>query len=352
MKQSKFLKIGLAAIILSSSLALFACGGQADNSTAYQKVDELVEVINQNQGTGKLFSKSQVYNLSSDYIISSFVSIDDSVYKALFAIPMNYIASHYSVLSALDEMENISKSGKEAIETLKNNVDVMKDEYFKLDAQFQRLKTFSDLTHQKIYEGEIQRFRYQSTDIIGATYNVALSLANVEEEVFDFYSGKVKKETLTQDDSRELRDYLALFVSQDYYTLLLKNCKSTNLSAKVDTINSARASFASFVRTFSAANNLKDLTQNSADETEPYQSKVDHLLKINKLLMEDRKIMIEATNQFSYYDFLLSYNGEGKLDIDQEEGLKNYEDVHVHSIEDYFSSKLTCYILNISSTLV
>ncbi len=358
MKKRNFFKIAMAGIMVCSGFALVACGGSQDDQSAFKKMDSLVEEMKANSSSdsdnSKLFRTGNVYNLSSEFILSSFNLTEDKTYQALFALPMNYISSHYNILKDVEAKKDLTNEDRQAINQLKTDIDAMQSEYNKLNLQYQRLKTFPNASgHEIIYQGELQEYRYKTTDIVGTTYKVALSLANVEEEVLSFYTGKVTKSKLEVQDSVEIRDYLSLFVGQDYYTLLLKNSKSSNLSESVEVIENANNDFESFVKEICVPTELKVLsTGTSGGTTVAYNSKVDNLLKVNGLIKNDREIMTRATNEFSFYNFMLSYSGDEKLNIDNIKDLKNYEDIHVHAIEDYFSITLKGYTNNIKSVII
>lgn len=353
----KIFKIAMAGIVICSGMAMFACGESAPDKNSFEKMDALVQQMKENSSNDaenkKMFTSGNVYNLESDYILSSFNLMEDESYQALFALPMNYISSHYQVLKDIEAKKDLTNDDKNAINALKTNIDAMQTEYNKLSLQYERLKTFANTAgHEIIYQGELQEFRYKTTDIVGATYKVAISLANVEEEVLDFYSGKINKSSLTVQDTVEMRDYLSLYVGQDYYTLILKNCKSSNLSESVAMINSIKVDFKNFVKEVCAPSELKSLSSSSVGGSAiAYNSKIDNLLEVNELLKNDRQIMLKATSEFSFYDFMLSYNGEN-FDIESVKDLHNFQDLHVSAIEDYFKTTLKYYTNYIKSIIV
>ena len=370
--KSKIFKSALAAVLICSSVALCACdNGKKTDVPVYTSLSSLVKEINETGKESKLLiSGIRTWgDRRSDYVLTPFdEKIEDHYFQTLFIVPMNYIADHYETIKELDAVKKMTKEQKSAVDTLKSDVNNMKNEFEDTLKNFTRLNSFTNT--QVIYDDELQNFRFQATELIGATYKVALSLASVEDVFFRTYSGMVNKEELTEKDSVMLRDYLSLFIAQDFYTLACMNAKSVHLENKVQVIydvfdedpdrkedDISKAPLGIYAKDFLkevyCIKNLASLSASSGTTggEAAYNSKVSDLLEANAILKNDREILLNATSKFSYYDYLKSYTGELPLSSETMSASKGYEDVYARTIENYFNVTLKKHIKYLASIL-
>ena len=283
--KKKIFKGLLAGVLLCTSVTLFACGDEVKNQDiVFDKASAIVTEMNEERG---LFESGSVYNVQSNYLLSSLKTGNDTLYSGLFVIPMNYIANHYQALSDLKGKDNLSGEVMEDIDNLAENLTELDNALDTVKAQYDRLMAFSsnDQTHDIIYEGALQLLRYDTTDIVGKAYKTAISLAQVEEGAFETYSGMITAENLTTADSGKLRDYLSLYVGYDYYTLLLKNCQSFDMTDNVEFLGNIENNFSSYMQNIVSVseNGLNSLFSGASGGTVIYNNiAVTGLLKANE----------------------------------------------------------------------
>lgn len=344
--KKKIFKGLLAGVLLCTSVTLFACGDEVKNQDiVFDKASAIVTEMNEERG---LFESGSVYNVQSNYLLSSLKTGNDTLYSGLFVIPMNYIANHYQALSDLKGKDNLSGEVMEDIDNLAENLTELDNALDTVKAQYDRLMAFSsnDQTHDIIYEGALQLLRYDTTDIVGKAYKTAISLAQVEEGAFETYSGMITAENLTTADSGKLRDYLSLYVGYDYYTLLLKNCQSFDMTDNVEFLGNIENNFSSYMQNVVSVseNGLNSLFSGASGGTVIYNNiAVTGLLKANEKMIAERTSLSTALSEFSYYDNYL-YPNAG------EEG--EFTHVNIGQIENYFNLFLVEYTNYIQSVIV
>lgn len=347
--KKKYLTGILAGVVLCSSLTLFACGTDDKNKDlVYDKANQIVSTMKSSEG---LFKSGTIYDVKTDFIFSSFKYDSDSFYNGLFAIPMNYISSHYQILSDLKGRKDLTSENIELIDNLDASLTELNNAYTVVYQQYERLEAFTsnDQTHDIIYEGALQLFRYDTTDIIGKAYEVAIDLSEIEESIFKVYSGMITSDNLTTADTAEIRDYLSIYVGYDYYSLLLKNCQSYDLTDDISFLGNVENNFKNYLQNVVA---IEETSLNSlfggavGGGTSIYNNvAITELLNVNNKMMEERKSLQTALSEYSYYDNFLNPK-------DQTQTENDFTQVHVHEIEQYFNLYMIEHTNYIKSIIV
>lgn len=360
MKMKKLSLIALSGLVACSGFALFACGeGKAQQEKSiYEVMTSLVKEVNENHkiDNGKdLFAEINNSQSERIYKFSTFTDNDkfDYCYNQLFTLPMMYISQYHSSLQELSGIKKLSKEVSDEIKTLRKEAGEMLEGFEELKIEYEILSTFQQDT--VIYADELQNFRYQATNLISDTYDVAFSLARLEEKQFKSYSSLVNKsynseaETTSEEtnldegleDGKKLRDYLSLFVGNDYFSLLLKNSRSVDLTGKVNVIKSAHENFESYISDVYNQEAQSLAGENSSQGgAAAYNKKVDKIYGLLDRLAGDREILKTANEKFSIYDYLKNYTGDLPLDISQLEYSKDFADVHGSTINKYYTTNL------------
>ena len=347
--KKKYLTGILAGLALCSSFTMLACGPSDENKDlVFDKTNEIISTMQDSNG---LFKQSTIYNVESDFIFSSFKYESDSFYNALFVIPMNYITSHYKILNELEGKKDLSSEDVELIDNFTDTLTELNNAYQTVAQQYERLEAFTsnDQTHEIIYEGALQVFRYDTTDIIGKAYQVAIELSEIEQNVFNVYGSMVTADNLTTDDTANIRDYLSIYVGYDYYSLLLKNCQSYDLTDDVAFLGDVENNLKLFMENVvsvesSALNSLFGGVVGGG--TAIYNNTIiTDLLNVNNKLMEERKSLQTALNEYSFYD-----NYVYPKDTSQE--VNDFSEVHLHQIEQYFNLYIIEHTNYIKSIIV
>ena len=344
--KKKLLKGLLAGVVLCTSITLFACGEDVNNQdVVYDRASAIVTEMNEERG---LFESGSVYGVQSNYVLSSLKTGNDSLYSGLFIIPMNYIANHYQSLSELKGKSDLSREVLDDIDALVDDLTELDNALDTVKAQYDRLMAFSsnDQTHDIIYEGALQLLRYDTTDIVGKAYETAINIAQIEEGALATYSSMITADNLTTADTAKVRDYLSLYIGYDYYSLLLKNCQSFDMTDNVDFLGDAENNFTSFMQNIVAVgeDGLNSLFSGASGGTVIYNNiAVTGLVRANDKMIAERTSLSTALSEFSYYDNYL-YPNAG------EEG--EFNNVNINEIENYFNLYLIEHTNYIQSVIV
>lgn len=344
--KKRLLTAMVACLMMLSAFTLFACGkNEKPKDYSFTQLTSLTAEMKQNT---EIFETSSVDGVLSPYNFKAFSSSEYqylSFYNECFVIPMQFIERSYADLAKLKET-SLNKAGKVAVEKLNKSVDVMNEDYQGVKSIANNLKVFPS-DSGIIYQGALQQFQYECTNLIASAYDVALNIAAVEGSVFNLYQN-LRTNELKTDDTRKLRDYFSLQIGKDYFTLLLDsmNSKIVTTSENLEFQNlmsSAKTGLSTFLATFVS----KDVTELKNLQGEPtqiigeYDNKaVSELLAKQTDLEQEHKILSKCFDKFSLYDFYVRYN----CNIKSYENDMQYASIYFDYIQNYYNTFINLQI--------
>ncbi len=351
--KKKLASIGIAFCLGAACVMMSACGDDT-SKIEYTSLPTIIEEMS--TSTSGMLETTTIDHVSSKFILSPLNNSANNYFNECLIIPINYISKYNSQLSLLKD-KTFSGEQQQAIDNLEIDLASFKVNYTALVSEYDRLVTFTDKS-SVIYEGALQQFKYKATDFISSTYEVAISLADVQKRCLNIFSDMVTT-NLGEFNMAQLRDYLALQVGYDYYKVLLESSNSNNFVVNseagtitlVNLINSTKTKLTNFIRDFYGATTLKNLTKVDVTEGDNITYKnigIKKLLSAQEDFASEREFVAKSFEKFSLYKFYNTYHCNLQSAMNDEA----YADVYYSKIQSYYKTYLPNYTDYLKSILI
>lgn len=281
----KFLTFSLIFLLAFSSVIMLACGGSGVNP--YDEINEIITTITTDTSTYQ--NGAVLDGTFTGYTIKGLahkeggVSVDDGqALNGIFAISTNEIIKYK------DFLQNIKPS---KLDSLNKTFNSFKDEYQNFLGARERFLTLEDYASADVYNGFYARFREETKSYVNATCDLAKEILKACEENFVLSEEKPeesKKEQMLLKYDNEIIKALG-----DVKDLLLKSAKGEILAGGLYQYGMATLK--------NIASNANKTRFNLKEENE------GEFEKISLALDNQRKIISQAIDNFSIYEFEREY---------------------------------------------
>lgn len=312
--KKKFLLSALSLLLVFSSMALIACGDDREKvnpTTTFETT--LQSFVEENA----LFKNSSVQGINTKYYFNNFTSKsggivreDDQNYILLNAYAMNYIEEYYPLLTGLKGYKYSS---------LYSGLDALTESFDEVKVYAQKIADVGEEVEEEVYNGFFANYKYYARDFINDAYSLAMSLS-------DFLINKVNYTSSLGSDKQTLEvvefylDSQILYVFNDYRALLIDSAKGQQLTNS-DIYNQAISDIQLYASL--ARRTVKMPTAEIMADT------IDLANHVNG----ERGYTMEALDNFSIYDFMMTYDGDITSYQKDEEGA----DAYYAQLQSYFA---------------
>ena len=315
MKKKNIVLSFLAAILVTSSLLLFACGGTGNITEAYNAFNKLVVECNSNTN---LFSQGEVEGLSTKYYLKDFHQKDsanqnvpdDKNYIILVAQGMNFIEKYHTELK---DLEN-----KYDVVNLTNSANNLTNSYNNLKVENANIANIESSEYE-IYNGYFARYKLSAKNFINDVYSTALELGKFLNEKVRI-SVDLGTDRQTQKQIIFYLDYQLLLSYNDYRAMLIDSCQGQILHHKL------------YNESTKALTNMTSQIQSKQVKTDLTVETIKDLMNTCRIYNNQRAVYNKAVTNFSLKEFLTTYN----------EDLKAYEKAN-ECAESYYNQLLDFY---------
>lgn len=337
-------------IIFASAFTLFACGNAGDPLQAFDKLSTAIQTINTEDENNNMFTTANVNSVKSDYVLRYYLNNSQyNYYNQIFVLPMNFIQKYAGDIERIKDLENISGEKQGVINDLTNSLPAWVDAYRTSAKEYEALRSVGNAP--VVAEGMLEIYNRTLFNLFETTYEVALNIAKVKNEVFnDYRSLSETNRVLNENDTITLRDYFLLQLGYDYFNCLIVNLDMEDYSSlsgdeKVREFKNLIVNIkAEFVEVFNLLakdeNQVNVLTGKAIEESideekvtiKYVNSSVDKLFKVLEALDNERIMLNKSLEEFSLYKYYVNYSCNMNAYTEKQAFAENY----YKEISDYF----------------
>ncbi len=326
MKRKNLIISLLTAILITSSMVLFACGDIGTAKDTFQAFQSTMQTYKENTN---LFSHSTIseINMETDFYLNNFFvknndglnSEDFYQYYILTATGLNFIDKYYVLIENLKGSYNYT--------TLMNDIDEMNVSYEELKIENLNVANIEDTAENEIYNGYFARYKLYTKEFINKVYQTAIDLGeflinNVK------YTENLATDLQTDEEVKFYIDHQFLLIYNDFRLTLLQSCKGQDLSG--NSIYNTSYSYLKFIAT-EQVKQLKTFTPENMKD----------VVYVFSAINNQRDIFYKAIDNFSIYDYLNTYEGS----IDAYVNVNSNADVYYNQIYNYYCNTNSIILL-------
>lgn len=348
-------------LVAVSGIAFTACGGSAPAGKAYENLSNAIIAIEKENQSTHILTEGEVDGVESSSLLAYYskdsltYSEKYAYYNQLLVIPMNYIYEYKEDLKRVEEIPDLTSEKQKVVDELSLSIPAWVDSFNTSSNEYKALNTIFETGAPQ--QGLLKIFNNTLNNLFTSTFEVANNLAKVKDVVLDDFSSlKQTNAILTAQEVKDLRDYLALNIADDFKTLLVESFDLhdyTGIYGSKDIVafeKFNRNAKGILTKLFSLQriplDNLKviegePIRSETSGEVVGYKNQIiEEILEVEKTFGNERKLARQAMDNFDINYFYV--NCSCSLEIYQAKE-KNVTDYY-NEITNYYTSYLSKYI--------